>query len=81
MENLVLLCSRHHRLLHEGGFKILKNFEGAYYFKSKHGRVLTDHSIAEEAAAYHVSRDVSRNSSLFQDFQDLGMPFPRQGVG
>ena len=74
MENLVLLCSRHHRLLHEGGFKILKNFEGAYYFKSKNGRTLADHSIAEEAAVYHVSsydsaqdgRDAFYNSPLIR---------------
>lgn len=37
LDNTVLLCSQHHRLLHEGGFQIKKGPEGDWHFKSKPG--------------------------------------------
>jgi hypothetical protein len=36
--NLALLCSLHHRLLHEGGFKIHKDKDGALHFTRPDGR-------------------------------------------
>ncbi len=33
LENTILLCSRHHRLLHEGGFRIKKDGGGLWQFK------------------------------------------------
>ena len=38
LKNLVLLCTQHHRLLHEGGFKILKRSGGGHYFARPDGR-------------------------------------------
>jgi hypothetical protein len=32
LTNTLLLCSKHHRLLHEGGFRINKGVEGAWQF-------------------------------------------------
>ena len=38
LENLTLLCSLHHRLLHEGGFKISKDPDGSLHFMRPDGR-------------------------------------------
>ena len=65
VDNLLLLCSKHHRLLHEGGFTIKQNYEGHFYFKTDQGRVLADVSrdgfdverVEEPTMLYHVSRD------------------------
>jgi hypothetical protein len=39
-DNLVLLCSKHHRLLHEGGFTMRKDFQGQWCFGTENGRVV-----------------------------------------
>ena len=39
-DNTMLLCSGHHRLLHEGGYRIKKNFKGDGYFETAAGWVL-----------------------------------------
>jgi hypothetical protein len=38
--NLVLLCSYHHRLLHEGGFRIRRDYRGELYFVRPDGRAI-----------------------------------------
>lgn len=40
LANTLLLCSRHHRLLHEGGYTIQKNFAGDWYFRNRNGKVI-----------------------------------------
>jgi hypothetical protein len=40
LENLTLLCTHHHRLLHEGGFRIGRDQDGAIYFARPDGRVI-----------------------------------------
>ena len=40
VENLVLLCSHHHRLLHEGGYRIRRDYQGEYYFTRADGRAI-----------------------------------------
>jgi hypothetical protein len=40
LDNLVLLCRRHHRLVHEGGFGVCRNQEGAIEFTYPDGRVM-----------------------------------------
>jgi hypothetical protein len=40
LENLTLLCTFHHTLLHEGGFKIRRDGEKAIYFQRPDGRVI-----------------------------------------
>jgi hypothetical protein len=39
-ENLTLLCTYHHRLLHEGGFRIEREAEGALRFMRADGRMI-----------------------------------------
>ena len=38
LDNLVLLCTHHHRLLHEGGFQMLPREGGSYFFGKRDGR-------------------------------------------
>ena len=40
MENLVLLCRQHHRLVHEGGFGISKNTAGDILFNNPAGQII-----------------------------------------
>ena len=40
LANLVLLCSHHHRLVHEGGYGIRRDAEGQIYFRRADGRVI-----------------------------------------
>jgi hypothetical protein len=40
LDNLVLLCRRHHRLVHEGGFGVCRNRQGAIEFTYPDGRVM-----------------------------------------
>jgi len=40
VDNLMLLCWFHHRLLHEGGFRIRRDYRGERYFVRADGRVI-----------------------------------------
>lgn len=38
MENLMSLCTHHHRLVHEGGFSVRQHVHGGHYFERPDGR-------------------------------------------
>lgn len=40
LENLVQLCSHHHRLVHEGGFQVERTGRGTVRFRRPDGRVV-----------------------------------------
>ena len=40
LDNLMLLCSRHHRLVHEGGFRIERDYQNRWFFKRPDGRAV-----------------------------------------
>ncbi len=40
LSNLMLLCSRHHRLVHEGGFRIERDYQDRWFFKRPDGRAV-----------------------------------------
>lgn len=42
LSNTILLCSTHHRLLHEGGFSIQKDYSGEWYFRNEKGRAVIE---------------------------------------
>jgi uncharacterized protein DUF222/HNH endonuclease len=42
LDNLLLLCTRHHRLVHEGGFSIAKDYRDRWYFRRPDGRAVPD---------------------------------------
>jgi len=43
IDNLVLLCRRHHRFVHEGGFGLEKIVDGSIHFTRPDGRIIDDH--------------------------------------
>ena len=43
LDNLVQLCRRHHRLVHEGGFGCERNANGKLVFRDRQGNVLADY--------------------------------------
>ena len=40
LDNLLLLCDRHHRLVHEGGFRIERDYRDRWYFKRPDGQAV-----------------------------------------
>ena len=46
--NLILLCSTHHRMVHEEGFRIEKNFQGEWYFLRPDGRAIAHGPVYSE---------------------------------
>ena len=53
LDNLTLLCTQHHRLLHEGRYRIGRDIDGAIYFERRDGRVIPRGGY--EAGAVHPS--------------------------
>jgi len=43
IDNLVLLCRHHHRLVHEGGFRIERTADGIIRFNRANGRFIEEH--------------------------------------
>ncbi len=43
LDNLVLLCRRHHRLVHEGGFGVERISDNQFHFSRPDGRVIEAH--------------------------------------
>jgi hypothetical protein len=40
LENLILLCGHHHRLVHEGGFSVARKVDGSLVFRRPDGKVV-----------------------------------------
>ena len=71
LDNLMLLCSQHHKLVHEGGFAIERDYQNRWFFKRPDGR-------AVPACGYHTqdildddieefSRQAGPRSGLFNN--------------
>jgi hypothetical protein len=60
VENLMLLCTKHHTLLHEGGFRIETDFQGNWYFVRPDG-------IAVPATGYHSRDMIDTEGDEFSD--------------
>ncbi|XOV89777.1 MAG: DUF222 domain-containing protein [Pseudomonadota bacterium] len=61
LANTMLLCSRHHRLLHEGGYTIEKNFRGEWYFRHANGRAIASFPLYPLGGT-DASRDARRDT-------------------
>jgi len=71
LDNLMLLCSQHHKLVHEGGFTIERDYQNRWFFQRPDGRAvpacgyhaedMTDDDIGE------VSRQAGPRSKLFNN--------------
>ena len=66
LSNLVLLCRRHHRLLHEGGFSVRMSEAGAVRFFHRRGRPL-EQSPAPPPVGLHAARE------LVEHLEDAGI--------
>jgi len=42
LDNLMLLCSRHHKLVHEGGFSIERDYQNRWFFQRPDGRAVPE---------------------------------------
>ncbi len=60
LSNLVLLCRRHHRLLHEGGFSLRMDDHGAVGFYNPRG-LLLERSPAPPAVGDDATRELIEN--------------------
>ena len=66
LSNLVLLCRRHHRLLHEGGFSVRMTEDGAVQFHDRRGRPI-EKSPAPPPVAANAARE------LIEHLEDAGI--------
>jgi Domain of unknown function (DUF222)/HNH endonuclease len=56
LSNLVLLCRHHHRLLHEGGYRIRRTSAAALAFRAPDGRKLPDRPASGSGDARELAR-------------------------
>ncbi len=68
LENLVLLCRHHHRLVHEGGFTCTRRFRGNVEFRDPEGVLLRN-----EPALRPVPRGEDPTAWLRHRFERLGI--------
>ncbi len=48
LANTILICSTHHRLLHEGGYTIQKDYEGNWSFRTSAGKIIPNAPVFTE---------------------------------
>jgi hypothetical protein len=71
-----LLCTFHHTLLHEGGFKIKRDGEGAIYFQRPDGRVIPrfgyrhddmrdEYAVAENPSVEGKSSEIREPAAVY----------------
>jgi hypothetical protein len=68
LDNLMLLCSQHHKLVHEGGFAIERDYQDRWFFKRPDGRAVpacgySTRDIIDDDAE-EVSRQAGPRSEL-----------------
>lgn len=66
LSNLVLLCRRHHRLLHEGGFEVRMGADGTVQFLHPRGRLLHESPAPPPVGPYPCD-------DLLRDLEDAGI--------
>ncbi len=71
LDNLMLLCSQHHKLVHEGGFAIERDYQDQWFFKRPDGRAVpacgysTKDTLDDDIE--EVSRQAGPRSELFNN--------------
>jgi len=48
LDNTLLLCGAHHRLVHEGGYELCKDVQGGWFFRRLDGRAIPAHGYHPE---------------------------------
>ena len=64
MDNLVLLCRRHHRLVHEGGFGIETRPAGEFVFSLPNGKAIPNTADGRSRGNVHDIREANRRNGL-----------------
>jgi len=73
LDNLLLLCTRHHRLVHEGGFAIAKDYLDRWYFKRPDGQTVPRCGYRLEDT---LDDDVNANGAIHPSAEGLpALPF------
>jgi len=67
LENLLLVCSHHHTLIHEGGFSIRRRRDGSCYFLRPDGRPVEAPSAEDRRFASLSAEDNSSESASAED--------------
>jgi hypothetical protein len=62
LDNLMLLCSQHHKLVHEGGFDIERDYQNRWFFKRPDGRTVPACGYRAEDIMDDDVGDVSRRA-------------------
>ncbi len=67
LDNLTLLCSHHHRLLHEGGFRMRRDAEGRWYFQRADGRAIPQfgYRLADLRDDFEPSAEVREERGVY----------------
>ena len=82
VDNLVLLCSFHHRLLHEGGYRIRRDYQGEYYFLRADGRAIPRcgyrvDDYTDDLATEDPSMEGSRSGATTGKYPSMEVREPR----
>ena len=64
LDNLMLLCSQHHKLVHEGGFAIERDYQNHWFFRHPDGKAVP---VCGYRAKDMIDVDVGEFSELFNN--------------
>jgi hypothetical protein len=83
VDNLVLLCSHHHRLLHEGGYRIRRDYRGEHHFVRADGRAIPrcgyrEADYADDASAVDPSMEGSSSANEVREPRTVYRFVPRE---
>lgn len=68
LDNLMLLCSRHHRLAHEGGFRIERDYQNQWFFKRPDGRAVPSCGYqAQDVIDDDIDNDIGELSNMINN--------------
>jgi len=81
LENLMLLCSQHHRLVHEGGYRILKDYQDRWSFKRPDGLAVPECGYVPQDTADQLADSFSasvnnppRGGIIYRKGKDVTRP-------
>ena len=64
LDNLLLLCSHHHGLVHEGGFRIERDYQNRWFFKRPDGRAVPSCGYrSQDVIDGSIDNDIENNIS------------------
>ena len=72
VDKMLLLCSSHHRLVHEGGYDIRQDHKGGWYFRRPDGRAVPGcgyrrEDVTDDFPQWHPSAEGCANNPVIQN--------------